>query len=453
MTSEIRSEPATTASDRAGDAPQMPEQALADWVRRDYAELSARSTEDKADSWERKTCRACGAEGLVDVLSLGNMMPANALLRPEELGREEPKFPLTLRLCEGCGMCQLGHVVPAELLFRSYLFFTSISRRMSEHFSALITEASNEFVPPGGLIVEIGSNDGTGLSSIHRRDVRMLGVDPARNIAVMAASRGIPTVSEFFTETLAREIAHVAGRAQLVVACNVFGHIDDLDDVCRGIRTLLSPDGAFFFEVPYLGEMVKRAEYDTIYHEHLSYFAVRPLVHLLNKHGLRLERVEFYPVHGGTIRGTAIHGEGHSPQVEEWLAEEEETGLAKRATYVAMANTVVADREVLRKTLTELRDSGAKVAGYGAPAKGTVALNYCDIGTDLLPYVVDSTPAKQGCFVPGTHQPILPPSVLEEKKPDAILLLAWNHAEEIMGRETAFRERGGRFIMPHSGGK
>ncbi|MBX6314445.1 MAG: class I SAM-dependent methyltransferase [Isosphaeraceae bacterium] len=429
---------------------QTPQQALADWVRRDYEEFAARCTDQAASSWERTTCRACGAGGLVEGLSLGSMPPANALLRQSELDQPEPRFPLSLRLCERCGMAQLGHVVPPELLFRSYLFFTSSSRRMSEHFSALITEAAHEFVPPGGLIIEIGSNDGTGLASIQRRDVRVLGVDPARNISVMAAARGVPTISEFFTETLAREIARVAGRAHLVVACNVLGHIDDLDDVCRGIRTLLAPDGALVFEVPYLGELLDRAEYDTIYHEHLSYFAVRPLVHLLNRHGLQLERVEFFPVHGGTIRGTAILGTGYSPQVEEWIADEIEKGMGQRRAFEEMARKVEANRHGLRRRLAELRAAGAKVIGYGAPAKGTVVLNYCEIGTDLLPLVIDSTPAKQGCYVPGTHQPILPPSAIERERPDALLLLAWNHAEEITEREAAFRARGGRFLTPHA---
>ena len=435
----------------AAETPPMPQQALADWVRRDYTELTARCTSQEGAAWERTTCRACGAGGLVAVLSLGSMPPANALLRRAELGQAEPRFPLVLQLCEGCGMVQLGHVVPPELLFRSYLFFTSASRRMSEHFSALITEAADEFVPPGGLIVEIGSNDGTGLASTRRRDVRVLGVDPARNVAVMAASRGVPTVSEFFTEPLAREIARVAGRAQLVVACNVLGHIDDLDDVLRGVRTLLAPEGAFVFEVPYLGEFLRRSEYDTIYHEHLSYFAVRPLVGLLNRHGLRFDRVELFPVHGGTIRGTAVLGDGCSPQVEEWVADEAEKGFADRRVFEAMARQVEADRAALRRTLTELKDAGVKVAGYGAPAKGTVVLNYCGIGTDLLPFVVDTTPAKQGCFVPGTHQPILTPAALERERPDVLLLLAWNHAEEVRAREAAFLARGGRFLMPHSG--
>lgn len=441
---ELRADPTDTV--------HSPQQALANWIRQDYVESAARCDDETTRSWERVTCRACGSGGLSEVLALGDLPPANALLRPSELDRPEPRFPLSLRLCERCGMVQLGHVVPPELLFRSYLFFTSSSRRMSEHFSLLMTEASDEFVRPGGLIVEIGSNDGTALSSVRRRDVRVLGVDPARNISVTAAARGVPTVSEFFNEILAREIARVAGPAHLVVACNVLGHIDDLDDVCRGIRTLLAPDGAFVLEVPYLGELVGRAEYDTIYHEHLSYFAVRPLAHLLNRHGLQLERVELFPVHGGTIRVTAVHGNGCSPQVQEWVEEELEKGLGERRTFEAMARTVEANRAGLRKSLSDLKAAGAKVLGYGAPAKGTIALNYCGLGTDLVPSVIDSTPAKQGCYVPGTHQPILPPSALSHEAPDVLLLLAWNHAEEIREREAAFMARGGRFITPHSGG-
>lgn len=427
----------------------QPQQALADWIRRDYAQLEAECGRQSADSWERKTCRACGGRDLLPVLDLGSMPPANAFLRPAEQHRPEPCFPLGLRLCEPCGMVQLGHVVPPQLLFRSYLFFTSSSKRMTEHFSSLMTQNANEFVPPGGLIVEIGSNDGTALSAIQRRDIRVLGVDPARNISVMAAARGVPTISEFFTETLGREIARVGGQASLIVACNVLGHIDDLDDVCRGINGLLSPHGAFVFEVPYLGEMIDRGEYDTVYHEHLSYFAIRPLATLLNRHGLRLERIEFFPVHGGTMRGTAVHGQGVSPQVEQLIADEIRRDLGGRQFWENIARRVEENRSQLRERLIALRSKGTKVMGYGAPAKGTVVLNYCGIGTDLVPVVLDSTPAKQGFLVPGTHQPILPPSALEELKPDVLLLLAWNHAEEIVEREKAFRARGGRFLTPH----
>jgi novobiocin biosynthesis protein NovU/D-mycarose 3-C-methyltransferase len=433
----------------SGNAVQ-PQQALAERVRGDYIEFASGIRSRDAENWRRTSCRACGREGLREVLTLGEMPPANSLLKPENLNRDEPRFPLSLQLCESCGMVQLAHVVPAPLLFRSYLFFTSSSRVMSEHFSRLMADACEEFVRPGGLVVEIGSNDGTSLSSIRRRDVRVLGIDPARNIAVMAAASGVPTISEFFTQPLANEVARVAGTAQLIVACNVLGHIDDLDDVCAGVRALLAPGGALIVEVPYLADLVDRAEYDTIYHEHLSYFAVGPLAVLLNRHGLRVERVKFFGVHGGTIRVTAIAGEGVSPDVQTWIDRENQRGLATRAAFEVFARKVQSARDELLRQLKALRQQGKKVLGYGAPAKGTVVLNYCGIGTDLLPAVIDSTPAKQGWHVPGTHQPILPPQAMDTQKPDVLLLLAWNHAAEIMQREAGFLARGGKIILPHT---
>ena len=427
----------------------LPQQALAERVRGDYADLAERSATQDPRTWERRTCRACHADGLVEILSLGNMPPANALLRPTELLLPEPKFPLTLNLCPSCGMVQLGHVVPAELLYRSYLFFTSTSRVMVEHFGDLMNDAADRFVPPGGLVVEIGSNDGTALSSIRRRDVRVLGIDPARNIAVMSASRGVPTVSEFFTEPLAHEIRRVAGPAHLIVACNVLGHIDQLDDTFAGIRTLLADNGALVFEVPYLRDLLDRCEYDTVYHEHLSYFAIRPILTLLSRHGLRLAHVQSFPVHGGTIRITAVPGQGASDDATAWIQREIDARLNQRATYDTFVATAQSHRDGLRKTLIDLRAQGRRVLGYGAPAKAAVVLNYCGIGLDLLPAVIDSTPAKQGWCIPGTRQPILPPSAIESQRPDVFLLLAWNHAHEIMSRESAFRARGGRFITPH----
>jgi novobiocin biosynthesis protein NovU/D-mycarose 3-C-methyltransferase len=428
---------------------RSPEQAMADWVRRVPIDRGAMYSDNPIEKWERRTCRACGTGIPKEFLSLGNQPPANALLRPDEIDIPEPRYPLSVRLCEECGMVQLGHVVPAPLLYRSYLFFTSSSQRMADHFADLMSTTAREFVKPGGLIVEIGSNDGTALSAIDRRDVRLLGVDPARNVAVMAAARGVPTVSEFFSEPLAREIARVGGKASLVVACNVLGHVDDLDDFCRGVKQVLSPDGAFVFEVPYLGELLDRLEYDTIYHEHLSYFAVNPLATLLNRHGLRLERIQFFPVHGGTIRGTAIHGDGVSPQVQSIIGDEIRKEIGTLANASRIGAKVTSLRTALHEKLIDLKRAGRKVIGYGAPAKGTVVLNYCDIDTNLVPAVLDSTPAKQGFHIPGTHQPIFPPSALDELRPDVLLLLAWNHASEIIERERAFRAGGGKFLTPH----
>lgn len=425
----------------------LPKRALAERLDRDQV-VSLAEMHPDVESWERKSCRACLKEGLVEVLNLGDQPPSNAFVAPADLKQPEPRFPLELRLCESCGMVQLGHVVPPELLFRSYLFFTSSSKWMADHFGKLMTENAAEFVPPGGLVVEIGSNDGTALSAIQRRDVRLLGIDPARNISVMAASRGIPTIAEFFSEALAADVAQVAGQAHLIVACNVLGHINDLDDVCRGVRTLLAPNGAFVFEVPYLAPFLERNEYDTIYHEHLSYFALRPLVTLMNRHGLHVDRVQLFPVHGGTIRVTVKHGVWSSREAQQWLEREEQAGLAKRETFQKMAQRTQQNRVELPQRLKELRDRGAKLLGYGAPAKGTVRLNYCGIGTDLLPEVVDSTPAKQGRHIPGTHQFIRPPSALQEIDPDYVLLLAWNHAPEILQREADFLRRGGKFLTP-----
>jgi hypothetical protein len=276
--------------------------------------------------------------------------------------------------------------------------------------------------------------------------LRLLGIDPARNVSVMAAARGVPTIAEFFTEAVALEIARVAGPADLIVACNVLGHIDDLDEVCRGIRALLGKDGAFVFEVPYFGELLQKLEYDTIYHEHLSYFAIRPLAHLFNRHGMRLERISFVPVHGGSIRGTVVHGDAWSTQVEDAISREIESDFeGQTGTLSARVAELGA---ALRTRLTELHAAGTKVVGYGAPAKGSVVLNYSNIDIDLIPAVLDSTPAKQGLHVPGTHQPIRPPSAMSEEDPDVLLLLAWNHADEIVAREEEFRSRGGRFLTP-----
>ncbi len=399
-------------------------------------------------AWERTTCRACLETALVEVLNLGDQPPANAFLSAADLGKPEARYPLSIRLCESCGMVQLAHVVPPELLFRRYLFFTSSSLWMAEHFGKMIGDAAAEFVPPGGLIVEIGSNDGTTLAAVERRDARRLGIDPARNIAVMAAARGIPTIAEFFTAPLAAEVAGLAGQAHLIIACNVLGHIDDLDDVCAGVRTLLHPQGAFVLEVPYLASIIERNEYDTIYHEHLSYFAVGPLAILMQRHGMRVDRVELHPVHGGTIRVTVRHGAGRSDVLASWLMREAATGLARRSTFVALAQRAADSREQLHAWMTQRREAGERVVGYGAPAKGTVRLNYCGIGMDLMQNVIDSTPAKQGLHVPGTHQVISSPAALATLNPDYLLLMAWNHASEIVARESAFMARGGRIFTP-----
>lgn len=388
---------------------------------------------------ERTDCRCCRSTNLRDVFDLGLQPHANAFLRPNQLDAAEPKSPLIVHECADCGHAQLAHVVDAVELFSDYSFVTGSSRRMTEHFSDLMADNVERYVPRGGLVVEIGSNDGTALASIRRPDVIRLGIDPARNLGEIARARGVPTRSEFFTAELALSIEQ---KASLIIACNVLGHADDLDDFCRGVKSLLADDGAFVVEVPWVKLMVDGTEFDTIYHEHCSYFSVRSLATLLNRHGLRLDSVARQHVHGGTIRCTAIHGDGVSEPVQRWIDGE---GSRDWRSFDERCQTL---RFNLLRWLNNQRDAGRMIWGYGAPAKGTVLLNYCGIGTDLMPIVVDSTPQKQGRHVPGTHQLIRDPSAVVAEMPDAVVVLAWNHIREIADKETAYQAAGGLLMTP-----
>lgn len=387
----------------------------------------------------RTDCRCCRGTSLTDVFDLGEQPLANAFLSPEQIDEPEPRYPVVLCECADCGMIQLKHVVDASSMFSDYAFMTGISQGMTAHFAELMRENIDWHVPPGGLVVEIGSNDGTALASIARHDVRRLGIDPASNLSAIARSRGVPAVARFFTEALAEQVVAIHGQASLIVACNVLGHINDLDEVVRGVKALLAPDGAFVIEVPNVDWMISKTEYDTIYHEHLSYFGVRSLATLFARHEMRLMRVESHDVHGGSVRLTVRHGVGHSDKVAPWFV-----GEAIQRDWAGFRQRCEESRENLVGWLTRARDEGRSVIGYGAPAKATVRLSYCGIGTDLLPLVVDSTPGKQGRLIPGTHQPIRDPSVISELMPDDVLILAWNHKVEIQSKLSEYVSSGGR---------
>jgi SAM-dependent methyltransferase len=377
---------------------------------------------------------------LNDVFDLGDQPLANSYLTREQLSQPETRFPLVLRECADCGMIQLKHVVDASSMFIDYAFMTGSSQGMASHFAELMRENVTRYVPYNGLVVEIGSNDGTALASIPNDGrCRRLGIDPAKNLATIAHSRNVPYISEFFTESLSDQIIESHGQASLIVACNVLGHIDDLDDVLRGVRHLLTPEGAFVAEVPYVGWLVSRTEYDTIYHEHLSYFGIRPIEKLAERHGMRVTRVETQDVHGGSIRVTMQHVA--SPAV---AATPLIHGELPTLDWHAFRKRCEETREQLVGWLTRARDEGRTVAGYGCPAKATVRLNYCGIGTDLMPFLVDSTPVKQNHFVPGTRQPIHDPSVIDELNPSDVLILAWNHNLEIRSKLNRYVAGGGR---------
>ena len=390
-------------------------------------------------------CRCCRSEKLQDVFDVGDQPPANAFLYPEQLDRKEVTAPLTLCKCLHCGMVQLKHVVDCNELFCDYSFITGSSARMCDHFAELMAEGVHKYVPLNGLVVEIGSNDGSALASIHGGTIRKLGVDPAANLANLASDKGVRTISKFFSEQVANDIVHDHGKASLIVACNVMGHIDDLDDFCRGVKELLAPGGAFVFEVPYVRDMVASTEFDTIYHEHLSYFAISPLAELFARFGLGIVNIEHKDVHGGTIRGTVASGESPpNPTASEWIRQYE----SEKIDWAAFTQRCVNYRNSLVNWLVSEQELGRIVWGYGAPAKGTVRLNYCKVDTSLLTTVVDSTPMKQGRFVPGTHQAILNPTKLKEGTPDSLLVLAWNHVKEIRAKESNYIAGGGTIITP-----
>ncbi|MBI5494418.1 MAG: class I SAM-dependent methyltransferase [Deltaproteobacteria bacterium] len=394
-------------------------------------------------------CRLCGGADLHPFLDLGAMPIPNGFLEKKDLGAPEPRYPLGVAVCETCWLAQLTHVVPAELMFSNYLYVPSTSTTMLDHFGRLARDLITRYrLGSDDLVLDIGSNDGTLLTFFRRQGLQVLGVDPASNLARLARMQGVNTLDVLFSSALAAEIARNA-RPRLVVATNVMAHVSDLHDLCEGVRTLLADDGVLVVEFPYLADLLRRNEFDTIYHEHLSYFSLQPLVRLFSQHGMVVFDVEDLPVHGGSLRihaGRAGRGRTASARVAALLEEEART-LQGRAAYDEFAGRVHTNMARLVELLESLKADGRRVVGYGASAKGNVLLNSCRVDTRLVEYVVDSIPYKQWRFTPGMHLPVYPEQKLDEDRPDYVLLFAWNFLEEIMAKQAAFRARGGRFIL------
>ncbi len=401
---------------------------------------------------QRNDCRSCGSSDLSKVLSLGKTPLANSFLDHLEPTVEEPAYALDLYYCRTCHLLQVTEVVPPEIMFSDYIYVSGTSTTISRHNRELAkTIVEGEALGGNDLVVEIGSNDGSLLQCFKELGVRTLGIDPAGNIAEIARQRGIDVLVRFFNAEAAKEVLDNHGSADAICANNVLAHVDDTPGFLAACANMLNKDGVFVAEVPYVGEMLDKLEYDTIYHEHLCYFSVTALMTLYQNAGLSIEKVDMLPVHGGSLRVFARNQSllpQHADCVLALAAEEAEKGMTAEAVYHQFSNKVAQNRSDLRDLLKKLKADGKSIAAYGASAKGNTLLNYCRFGPEDLDYIADKSPYKVGKFSPGSHIPVKPVEYLLQTRPDYLLLTAWNFKDEILEQQKEYLAGGGRFIIP-----
>jgi SAM-dependent methyltransferase len=399
----------------------------------------------------RSDCRLCGARRLTRVLALTPTPPANAFVEARALDLPQACFPLDVFFCEDCGHVQLLDVVNPRVLFENYVYVSGTSPVFVRHFEDYARAVLARFrVPAGSLVLDIGSNDGTLLGFFQQNGMKVLGIDPARAIAQAANARGIETWTDFFTPALAARIRAERDGCAVITANNVFAHADDLAGVAEGVRAALAPEGVFVFEVSYLVDVYEKTLFDTVYHEHLAYHSVAPLARFFAAHGLELFAAERVDSHGGSLRGFAqLQGGPRKTDgsVEALVALEKSLGLDSAETLAAFGRKIDAVRDSLRALLLGLKAQGKRIAGFGAPAKATTLMYHFGLGPEVIEFIVDDSPLKQGLYTPGLHVPVLAPEEIYRRRPDYLLILAWNFARPIMAKHARFAE-GGKFIVP-----
>jgi methylation protein EvaC len=383
-------------------------------------------------------------------MSFGKMPIANGFLTREQIPNEY-FFDLQVGFCHSCTMVQLTEQVDREKMFHSeYAFFSSTSTRMAEHFREFAADVMKGYLASKDpFVVEIGSNDGIMLQNFAASGIRHLGIEPSANVAAVAKEKGINTICEFFDENLARRIVNEYGQADAFLGANVMCHLPYLHSVAAGIKILLKPDGVLMFEDPYMGDIVEKTSYDQIYDEHAFYFSVASITKLFEQHDLEVIDVIPQNVHGGSMRYVIAHKGARrpSPAVAAQRAKEDAIGLGEPATYDRLRHNIERSRDELMKLLRDLKDQGKRVVGYGATSKSTTVTNYCGITPDLVEFISDTTPIKQGKLSPGAHIPVRPYQEFVDNYPDSALLFAWNHGEEIIDKETRFQQAGGKWIV------
>lgn len=387
------------------------------------------------------------------VIDLDRHPLVNSLVSKDDLKKKDPTFPLVVKQCQKCSLVQLVDLIDAEEIYKKvdYLYFSSDMPGLDKYFQPYADEVRERFLKDDDLVVEIGSNDGIMLNMFRGRN-RVLGVDPSTNVALRALKRGIPTVPMFFSESLARKIAREWGTAKVLIGNNCIAHLNDLRDLILGVNAVLAPDGVFIIECNYWGGMVKNTNYSLIYHDHYSYFSLQVWETFASKYGLRVFDATVTPAQGGSLRlFLSSDRRPETQRLKDLRREEKENALNTYATSLRYRRNVLAVAKKLRKTVDDIKRQGKTIAGYGAAAKGMTILKCSDIGRTILDYFVDDSPAKQGWYSPVDHIPIISREAAEKRLPDYFIILAPNYADVIVAKESRFRERGGKFIVPKDG--
>ncbi|KRQ10142.1 methyltransferase [Bradyrhizobium manausense] len=401
-----------------------------------------------------KNCRMCASERLSLFLDLGKMPPADQFLHKHQLSEQRDAYPLQVAICEECGLIQLNYVVPPEILYcDDYPYESSTTTAGRRHWGEFARTTTRLLgLTSNDLVVDIGSNVGVLLQMFKEQGTKVLGVDPAANIVEIANKNGIETVAAFFNSESAKKVVASKGQASVITGTNVFAHVGDLHDLMQAVSILLAERGTFIIEAPYFLELLHSLEYDTIYHEHLSYLSMKPLVRFFKQFGMEIFDVQLRDIHGGSIRlfvrRIGVSSSPVAPIVEQMLANEEREKIYELDTLRKFAQGVANNRLALRAMLTGLKQSGSKIVAVSAPAKGMTLLNYCGLGTDILDFVTEKSRLKIGRYTPGMNIEVVPDDMLLTHQPDYALLLAWNFAEEIMNNLKEFSDRGGKFIIP-----